>query len=148
MQAEMEEAVLRHCSSALVIRTGALLHPGGFSTITADKVPNVLAGHSASTVISLTYIPDLVNTCLDLLVDGEHGRWHLANTGTRTWADLVREIASQEGLAATHTAIKEKMQKRHSSLRQSLSYVLKSERGQLLPSLDDALSRYRHEHIA
>ncbi|HSH37210.1 MAG TPA: hypothetical protein VK993_00370 [Chthoniobacterales bacterium] len=34
--------------------------------------------------ISATYRPDLVHAILDLLVDGESGVWHLANTGAMT----------------------------------------------------------------
>ena len=37
--------------------------------------------------VSPTYVPDLVNVSLDLLMDGESGVWHLANQGATTWAD-------------------------------------------------------------
>ena len=30
-------------------------------------------------MVSPTYVPDLVHASLDLLIDGEHGLWHLAN---------------------------------------------------------------------
>ena len=38
-------------------------------------------------------MPDLVQAALDLLIDGEHGIWHLANQGAVTWADFARAIA-------------------------------------------------------
>src|SRR3712207_8890966 len=41
------------------------------------------------TVVSPTYVPDLVNACLDLLIDEESGVWHLANSGALTWAELA-----------------------------------------------------------
>jgi dTDP-4-dehydrorhamnose reductase len=37
-------------------------------------------------IISPTYVPDLVNACLDLLVDEESGIWHLTNEGELSWA--------------------------------------------------------------
>ena len=36
---------------------------------------------AADIVISPTYVPDLVNAALDLLLDGESGIWHLSNDG-------------------------------------------------------------------
>jgi dTDP-4-dehydrorhamnose reductase len=41
--------------------------------------------------ISPTYVPDLVNVCLDLLVDRESGIWHLANHGDVSWAQFAAE---------------------------------------------------------
>ena len=40
-------------------------------------------------------------TSLDLLIDGEHGVWHLANQGSTAWADLARRVAEMAGLDAT-----------------------------------------------
>ncbi len=42
------------------------------------RLPEVLPAHEP---FSLTYLPDLVHGCLDLLLDGETGCWHLANHG-------------------------------------------------------------------
>jgi hypothetical protein len=36
-------------------------------------------------------IPDLVHACLDLLIDGEHGIWHLASDG------MVTRVANWRG---------------------------------------------------
>src|SRR5947208_849537 len=52
-------------------------------------------------VISPTYVPDLVNASLDLLIDGEQGIWHLANVAAITWADLARRAAELAGLDAS-----------------------------------------------
>lgn len=142
MQATMEEQVLQHCSSVLVIRTGALLNPWSFADIMVEM------NHSTSTTISFTYMPDLVHVCLDLLIDGERGLWHLTNTGTRTWTDLIDEVTGQESVEAIHTLTREKMQRTQPSFAHSFSRILQSERGQFLPSLDDALSRFRQERIA
>jgi dTDP-4-dehydrorhamnose reductase len=36
-------------------------------------------------LMSPTYVPDLVNAALDLLVDEEKGIWHLCNDGLVSW---------------------------------------------------------------
>jgi dTDP-4-dehydrorhamnose reductase len=41
-------------------------------------------------VVSPTYVPDLVNVSLDLLIDRERGIWHLTNGEAVTWAELAR----------------------------------------------------------
>ena len=53
---------------------------------------------AADTVVSPTYLPDLADATLDLLVDGERGIWHLANAGEVTWAQLAADAASHAGL--------------------------------------------------
>ena len=45
-----------------------------------------------------TYVPDLVNTCLDLLIDRECGVWHLSNGDAMSWADLARRAAAAAGV--------------------------------------------------
>ena len=49
-------------------------------------------------LISPTYVPDLVNVSLDLLIDEEHGVWHLANQGSYTWAELARLAADMASM--------------------------------------------------
>ena len=47
--------------------------------------------------VSPTYVPDLVNATLDLLIDGECGLWHLANGGAVTWFELARMAVERSG---------------------------------------------------
>ena len=49
-------------------------------------------------ILSPTYVPDLVNATLDLLIDGEPGDWHLTNPSAISWADLARRAAEIAGL--------------------------------------------------
>jgi dTDP-4-dehydrorhamnose reductase len=86
-------------------------------------------------------VPDLVNVALDLLIDGEQGLWHLVNDGSLSWAELVRHAAR---LARVSTARLQPDSWRAFGLaarRPSFS-VLSSERGIVMPSLEDALARY------
>ena len=152
VQAQMETQVLQHYPSALVIRTGALLSPWYSPNVVTERLRDMIAERAASnddaTLISLTYVPDLVHACLDLLVDRERGYWHLANVGARTWIELVDEVANRANLKVAHATHAARTQGKRRSLPHPLSYALKSERGQLLPSLDDALQRYQLEHTA
>ncbi len=147
-KAQGETAVLSLCPTALVVRTSAFFGPwdhANFVTMTlsqlAAKRPIVAAN---DLVISPTYVPDLVHASLDLLIDGESGLWHLANRDAITWVDLARQAAalakldahSVEGCTAEELGLV--------APRPKYS-VLGSERGMLLPPLEDALVRYLRE---
>ena len=43
---------------------------------------------AADVTVSPSYLPDLADAALDLLVDGETGVWHLASAGEASWAEL------------------------------------------------------------
>ena len=82
---EGEARVLSTLPTALVVRTGVRFGPWN----DGDPIYLTLQGLAASRAVlspaehifSLAYLPDLVHACLDLLLDGEHGLWHLSNVG-------------------------------------------------------------------
>jgi dTDP-4-dehydrorhamnose reductase len=94
--------------------------------------------------VSPTYVPHLVHTVLDLLIDGEHGIWHLANAGETSWADLARQAARAADVDESlirgrpHTEL-------GLAARRPMHAALGSVRGRLMPSLDSALAAYVHE---
>jgi 3-oxoacyl-[acyl-carrier protein] reductase len=45
-------------------------------------------------------VPDLVQTCLDLMIDKQSAIWHLSNGEALSWADLARRAAAQAPLLA------------------------------------------------
>jgi dTDP-4-dehydrorhamnose reductase len=96
---------------------------------------------AADVFISPTYVPDLVHACLDLLIDGERGIWHLANPAALSWVDLARSAVDAASIdpAVVHGC---PMQQLGLNARRPRYSVLGSERGVLLPALDDALARY------
>lgn len=148
MLVRMEEQVLRSCPSALIIRTGPLFSP--WENHTFEKTIRLVQERPASTigqtVISPTYVPDMIHACLDLLIDGEQGYWHLANSGAMSWANLARKVAPAEGRNGAGSSSKRTTSTRHLISSCIVSRVLDSERGQLLPSLDDALLHYLSEY--
>jgi dTDP-4-dehydrorhamnose reductase len=85
-----------------------------------------------------------VNTSLDLLIDGECGLWHLANQSAIAWAELARLAASIAGVDASRIEARPTRELGLAAPRPTYS-VLGSERGVLLPSLDNAMSRYFDE---
>jgi dTDP-4-dehydrorhamnose reductase len=89
-------------------------------------------------------VPDLVHASLDLLIDGEHGIWHLANSGAIAWADLARQTAQLAGLDASAIQSCSTHSFGYAASRPAYS-VLSSERGVLLPNLDRAIAQYLYE---
>ncbi|WP_250125736.1 family 1 glycosylhydrolase [Chroococcidiopsis sp. CCMEE 29] len=147
-KAEAEERVLKACPSALVIRTSAFFGPWDNYNFLTIALRTLAAGHpflaAEDATVSPTYVPDLVHTSLDLLIDGECGVWHLANPGAIAWADLACLVAQQAGLDATRVCPVPTHTLGLAAPRPSYS-VLGSERGVLLPSLENAIARYFHE---
>jgi dTDP-4-dehydrorhamnose reductase len=130
-----------------VVRTSAFFGPWDEYNFVTAALRSLAAGErfaaADDAVVSPTYVPDLVNVTLDLLIDGEGGIWHLANGGAVTWAELARLAAHGAGLDATLIEARPAASLYPSSGAPRPAYsALGSERGALLAPLDEALSRY------
>ncbi|HBB35434.1 MAG TPA: dTDP-4-dehydrorhamnose reductase [Cyanobacteria bacterium UBA8803] len=145
---EAEARVLRACPSSLVIRTSAFFGPWDEYNFVTIALRQLAAGHrfvaAQDSVVSPTYIPDLVNASLDLLIDGECGLWHLANNSAIAWDELARLAATLAGVNASLIEARPTRELGLAAIRPTYS-VLGSERGLLLPALDHAISRYLGE---
>jgi dTDP-4-dehydrorhamnose reductase len=143
-----EARVLKAYPSALVIRTSAFFGPWDEYNFVTIALRQLAAGQTfvaaEDSVVSPTYVPDLVNATLDLLIDGECGLWHLANKSAIAWAELARLAASMAGVDASSLEARPIRELGLRAARPTYS-VLGSERGLLLPSLDHAMSRYFDE---
>jgi dTDP-4-dehydrorhamnose reductase len=147
-KAAAEAGVLAAWPRALVVRTSAFFGPwdeynfvtGALRTL-AEGQP-LVAGDDV--VVTPTYVPDLVHAALDLLIDGEVGIWHLAHADPLTWAELARRAAILFGLDADRVVGLPIAALGLPAPRPRWS-ALSSERGWPMPSLDDALGRYRRE---
>ena len=145
---ESEILVQKEHPSSLIIRTSAFFGPWdeyNFAHYVQKCLQHGEPVYVANDLfVSPTYVPDLVNTSLDVLIDRESGIWHLANDGQVSWAQFAQLIA--DGFDCDKSLL-------HPVSASELNYaakrpvysVLSSERGQLLPTLDNALSRYLHE---
>jgi dTDP-4-dehydrorhamnose reductase len=92
-------------------------------------------------IISPTYVPDLVHTSLDLMLDDECGIWHLANKGETTWASLAIQVAKLGRLDSNLITAAPLADFNYAAKRPVYS-VLGSEKALLMPDLKDALYRY------
>ena len=143
-KAEAEARVLREMPSALVVRTSAFFGPWdeyNFVTIALRTLAEGRPVRAGSDRVSPTYVPDLVNACLDLLIDRASGLWHLASRGAVTWSELARLAAEMAGFDARLVEERPAAMSGTAAPRPAYS-VLGSERGWLMPPLDDALERY------
>jgi dTDP-4-dehydrorhamnose reductase len=146
-KAAAEKQVLEVNPNALVVRTAAFFSPWDEFNFLSIALRSLISEQSFRAAndnfISPTYLPDLVNTCLDILIDGEKGLWHLANQGAVTWADFARWSAELAGLDSTLVVNCSTAELNYAAQRPIYS-VLGSERGLLLPKLDDSLNRFVH----
>jgi dTDP-4-dehydrorhamnose reductase len=145
---EAEQRVLEHAPQSLVIRTAAFFGPWdryNFVTLALDALQRGEPWHAvADQYVSPTYVPDLVHASLDLLVDGESGVWHLVNRGVVSWAEFARMAAQSAGMDVDRVVGVAGSALGQAATRPRFS-ALDSERGVLMPSLHDALSRYLGE---
>lgn len=144
-KAHAERCVLWMNPEALVVRTAAFFGPWDRHNFVTRGLNALRRGERwqacPACVVSPTYVRDLVMSSLDLLIDGETGIWHLANRGALSWHEFATLAAQAAGLDAT---LIDAVSPAGAAARPH-RVVLDSERGQLMPSLDDALSRYLAE---
>ncbi|MDI1475913.1 family 1 glycosylhydrolase [Polyangium sp. y55x31] len=143
-----ERLSLSACPETLVIRTAAFFGPWDEHNFVFQALRALAQGESfvaaSDLVISPTYVPDLVGTALDLLVDGESGIWHLTNRGAVTWFELARQSADLAGIDRSGLVGCPASRLGLAAPRPPYC-ALGSERGILLPGLEDALARYTNE---
>jgi dTDP-4-dehydrorhamnose reductase len=140
-----EALVLIALPTALVVRTSAFFGPWDPHNIVTVGLAALEAGSTFraanDAIVSPTYVPDLVHASLDLLIDGEHGIWHLANQGCVTWFQFIRTAAAiakvdstrLEGCTTSALCL---------VAERPMNSALANGRGWVMPSLGDALERY------
>ena len=140
-KAEAEARLLAIDSNALIIRTSAFFGPWDRYNFLFDTVERLRRGEdvfaSDKTVVSPTYVPDLVHATLDLLLDGESGIWHLTNQGALSWHELARNIADRARLDGRRIIAPDAGEPSDTSLTSS--------RGLLLRPLDHALDDFAQQ---
>lgn len=141
-KAAAEGQVLTICADALVLRTSAFFGPWDVHNFIFHMLRALAAGEewraTDQLCVSPTYVPDLVNTALDLLIDGETGIWHLANQGQVSWFEFARQAAARAGYDPDRVLPDDTETERKNT-------ALGSGRGRLMPTLDSALDRFFRE---
>ena len=144
-KAKAERGILELGGAALVIRTAAFFSPYDPHNFAAHLARALTAGEpfeaARDLVVSPTYVPDLADTTLDLLIDGETGVRHLANGGEVSWFEFARLIAQALDLDV------ELIRARHAGefgwpAKRPPRAPLATERGDVMPPLETAIARY------
>jgi dTDP-4-dehydrorhamnose reductase len=137
-KAEAEARLMDIDSDALIIRTSAFFGPWDRYNFVYNTVSALRRGEditaSDKTVVSPTYVPDLVQATLDLLLDDEKGVWHLTNQGAVSWHELACEVADRAKVDRARLRPAEDAAPADTSLA--------SNRGLMLRPLDKALDEF------
>lgn len=140
-KAEAERRALNACPQALVVRTSAFFGPWDRYNFVHAALRDLSAGNrveaSGGLMVSPTYVPDLAQATLDLLIDGATGVWHLANQGVISWHEFASRVALEAGVDVAPLVKTGDGNKRITALS--------SERGLILPPLDSAIERFVHD---
>jgi dTDP-4-dehydrorhamnose reductase len=142
-----EKLVTITSPSALVVRTSAFFGPWDEHNFIAKVVRTLSRKElfvATTEVVSPTYVPDLVNVSLDLLIDKEHGIWHLANDGEVSWPQFARMAALRFGFDPSMVLGVSSLPDEFTAKRPGYS-ALASIHGKLMPSLHDALDRFMRD---
>ena len=147
-KAAAEVRTLHRAPATLVVRTAAFFSPfdpHNFAMhVEAALGRGEVVRASDAHHVTPTYVPDLVKAVLDLVIDGEGGVWHLAHEEPVSWLEFGRRVAEVMRLdpdrvvAATPAELGWRA-------RRPVFAALRSSRGRLLPSLDQALQVHAAE---
>jgi dTDP-4-dehydrorhamnose reductase len=140
-----EQRVASANPDALIVRTSAFFGPWDDYNFVTLTLRDLAAGRriraSAEHTVSPTYVPDLANAALDLVLDNERGIWHLANQGYVTWFEWARVLAELTEFSPDLVEPATAEQLGWTATRPAFS-ALGTERGALLASWERALERY------
>jgi dTDP-4-dehydrorhamnose reductase len=140
-----EEQVLHYHPEALIIRSSAFFGPWDTHNFLHGVLDSLRKGRHFEAIsdvtVSPTYLPDLVQASLDLLLDQATGIWHLCNNGQISWAALACTVAERSRLNTALIKSRPLSAFAYPARRPAYS-VLGSRKGLLLPGLDQAIDRY------
>ena len=142
-KAEAEARLIAADADALIVRTSAFFGPWDRYNFLYSTVDRLRRGEEVvacdQTIVSPTYVPDLVHASLDLLLDEEKGIWHLTNQGAISWHELACEIADMAKVTQGRVV--------RATGGEAADTSLSSKRGLMLRPLDRALSDFvDHSH--
>ncbi len=144
-KARGEALVLDRHPESLVVRTSAFFGPWDRHNFVSAALHALAAGRpfAAATdqVVSPTYVPDLVQACLDLLVDGEAGIWHISSGEAMSWEALARRAAAAARIDVVGLRGCTGRELGQLAVRPAFSALGSTRAAGLMPSLSDALVR-------
>lgn len=144
-KAQAEKDVLEINENSLIIRTSSFFGPWdkyNFAHYTREALCSGQTIRAADDVtVSPTYVPDLVNNSLDLLIDSVSGIIHLTNQGQMSWADWARKAAFTVGKTGQSVQGCSILDFKLPAARPRYT-AMTSERMNIMPPFEDAWQRY------
>lgn len=147
---EAERGVLRENPASLIVRTSWFFGPWDERNFLTRMLGTLLEGRPfevpSGLRVSPSYVPDVANLALDLLLDCEEGIMHLAHPAeieASEWARMAIRLARrfEIHLDEGHLIEREPKELGWKAARPRAS-ALASRRADLMPALEDALERY------
>jgi dTDP-4-dehydrorhamnose reductase len=139
------EAATLVYSTTLCIRTAAFFGAWHRRDFLSDALLALSCGRKFvaldDVTVSPTYLPDLAQASLDLLIDRCSGLVHLANEGAVSWASFVERGAAALGIDTRRLERRRLIELNLPAARPRYS-ALASERVYVMPTLEDAIARY------
>jgi dTDP-4-dehydrorhamnose reductase len=144
---EAERRVLAVGGRSLIVRTAAFFSPDDTYNFAVGALRSIRARErllaADDQFVSPTYVPDLVDSVLDLLIDGETGIWHLANRGGVSWAMFAELLAERAQMDCQYIVPVPGSALGCRAPRPS-DVTLASTRSSMLASLESAIDRFIH----
>jgi len=144
-KAEADKRVEEAMPAALIIRSSAFFSPWDENNFVVRALRTLSAGQPfrppCDVVASPTYLPDFVNACLDLFIDGGQGLWHITNGGQISWAEFASRAADLAKVSS-ETLYPARLEDLRLRAKRPLYSALTSERAILMPTLEHALDRF------
>lgn len=143
-----EESILNINPQVLIIRSGLLLNPFNSDDFLIDLLfrssPKQKKYIHSDIIVSPAYLPDLINTALDLLIDKETGIWHISGPEAVSYFDFARMAQGISGINELKIESVPSIRLATHALRPTYS-VLKSASGITLPSLESSINAFLAE---
>jgi dTDP-4-dehydrorhamnose reductase len=150
-KAEGERRVVTAGGRNLIVRSATYFSPYDSSNfavrILNDLGEGIKIPEAGDCFFSPTYVPDLVDAVLDLLIDGETGIWHITNPARLSWAEFASTLAEHAGLDPGGVRVLSSQEMGWRAMR-PVDVSLSSTRGGLLsetlPAIDRFIADTRH----
>jgi len=152
-KASAEKIIQQIMPKSLIIRSSSFFGPWDQYNFLTTNLYRLKNNNSVFIIndlrISPTYVPDLVHSSLDLLIDDEEGVVHLVNPGEVTWLDFLKKALDEFKLLKqySHLITSAEFNSLKLASKRPAYSVLSSYKHNYLPELDNAISRYHLELI-
>lgn len=144
-----EHFVLLNYPETLMVRTSSFFSPFDQFNFLSVVLKEISEGRkfiaARDVIITPTYLPHLVNRCLDLMIDHETGIFHLTNKGAITWAQFATVAAEQAGLKSEFI-IEANISEMNLKARRPSNSALTSIKGEFLPALSKGINEFIKEY--